>query len=89
MDFLIPKLRDELLNQAIFTTLTEVKILIEQWRWKYNHVRLHSALRYRPPVPEAILTAVTIQEVVPLMGTGQLNMGISGKQKNTTTGDVS
>ena len=32
------KLRDELLNREIFTTLTEAKILIEQWRKEYNQV---------------------------------------------------
>ncbi len=53
------KLRDELLNREIFTTLTEAKILIEQWRKEYNQVRPHSALRYRPPAPEAIM-AVTL-----------------------------
>ncbi len=47
------KLRDELLNGEIFTTLTEAKILIEQWRREYNHFRPHSALGYRPPAPEA------------------------------------
>lgn len=52
------KLRDELLNREIFTTLTEAKILIEQWRQEYNHVRPHSALRYRPPAPEAIMSAL-------------------------------
>jgi transposase InsO family protein len=52
------KLRDELLNREIFTTLTEAKILIEQWRREYNHVRPHSALRYRPPSPEAIMPAL-------------------------------
>jgi len=33
------KLRDELLNLEIFTTLTEAKVLIEQWQkqhWKYS-----------------------------------------------------
>ena len=49
------KLRDELLNREIFTTLTEAKILIEEWRKEYNHVRPHSALGYRPPAPEAIM----------------------------------
>jgi len=49
------KLRDELLNREIFTTLTEAKILIEQWQQEYNHVRPHSALRYGPPAPEAIM----------------------------------
>ena len=47
------KLRDELLNGEIFTTLTEAKIIIEQWRREYNQVRPHSALGYRPPAPEA------------------------------------
>ena len=49
------KLRDELLNREIFTTLTEAKVLIEQWRKEYNQVRPHSSLGYRPPAPEAIL----------------------------------
>ncbi len=52
------KLRDELLNREIFTTLTEAKILIEQWRQEYNHVRPHSALRYRPPAPEAVMPVI-------------------------------
>ena len=50
------KLRDELLNREIFTTLEEAKVLIEQWRKEYNHVRPHSAKNNRPPAPEAILT---------------------------------
>jgi putative transposase len=49
------KLRDELLNREIFTTLTEAKILIEQWRKEYNQVRPHSSLGYRPPAPETII----------------------------------
>ena len=53
------KLRDELLNREIFTTLEEAKVLIEQWRREYNQVRPHSALGYRPPAPETILTVAT------------------------------
>jgi putative transposase len=49
------KLRDELLNREIFTTLEEARVLIEQWRREYNQIRPHSALGYRPPAPEAIL----------------------------------
>lgn len=49
------KLRDELLNVEIFTTLFEAQVLIENWRKDYNQVRPHSALGYRPPAPEAIL----------------------------------
>ena len=47
------KLRDELLNREIFTTLTEVKVLIADWRKEYNQVRPHSSLGYRPPAPQA------------------------------------
>jgi putative transposase len=50
------KLRDELLNREIFTTLEEAKVLIEQWRREYNQVRPHSALGYRPPAPEATIS---------------------------------
>ena len=53
------KLRDELLNREIFTTLEEAKVLIGQWRKEYNQVRPHSALGYRPPAPETVLTKVT------------------------------
>jgi putative transposase len=49
------KLRDELLNREVFTTLLEAKILIEQWRREYNHIRPHSSLGYQPPAPEAKL----------------------------------
>ena len=54
------KMRDELLNREIFTTLHEAKVLIEQWRREYNQVRPHSARNNRPPAPETILAvAVT------------------------------
>ena len=49
------KLRDELLNGEIFYTLTEAKVLIERWRNNYNHVRPHSSLGYKVPVPVTIL----------------------------------
>ena len=39
-------------------TKEEAKVLIEQWRREYNQVRPHSSLGYRPPAPEAILSAV-------------------------------
>ena len=49
------KLRDELLNGELFDTLTEAKVLIENWRIEYNTVRPHSSLRYRPPAPETVI----------------------------------
>jgi len=49
------KLRDELLNGEIFDTLTEAKVITEQWRRKYNTIRPHSSLGYRAPAPEAFI----------------------------------
>ncbi len=57
------RLRDELLNGEIFYSLKEAQIIIEQWRKHYNTIRPHSALGYRPPAPETI---VTLQEVQPM-----------------------
>lgn len=53
------KLRDELLNLEIFTTLAEARVLITDWSRQYNQVRPHSSLGYRPPAPEAIMAVVT------------------------------
>jgi transposase InsO family protein len=52
------KMRDELLDREIFTTLEEAKVLISQWRREYNHFRPHSARNYQPPAPEARLLPV-------------------------------
>ena len=50
------RFRDELLNGEIFYSLREAQIIIEEWRKHYNTKRPHSALGYRPPAPEAIIT---------------------------------
>ncbi len=54
------KLRDELLNREIFTSLLEAQVLIENWRKEYNQIRPHSSLGYRPPAPEAIQPAYLV-----------------------------
>ena len=54
------KLRDEQLNTEIYYMLKEAQVLIERWRQQYNTIRPHSALNYRPPAPEAVLTHVTL-----------------------------
>jgi putative transposase len=46
------KLSDELLDGEVFDTLPEAKVMIERWRVRYNTVRPHSSLGYRPPAPE-------------------------------------
>ena len=65
------KLRDELLNREIFTTLTEARVLIEQWRKEYNHIRPHSSLGYRPPAPEASIPVTLTYRVASFVEAGQ------------------
>ena len=50
------RFRDELLNGEVFYSLKEAQIIIESWRTQYNTKRPHSALGYRPPAPQAIVT---------------------------------
>ena len=50
--------RDELLNGEVFNTLAEAKVLIEQWRQEYNHIRPYSSLGYQPPAPEATMSEI-------------------------------
>ena len=54
------KLRDELLDQEIFYTVTEARHVIEEWRRHYNHIRPHSARGYRPPAPETIAAPASV-----------------------------
>ena len=63
------KLRYEILNTEIFSTLKEAKVLIERWRHHYNTIRPHSSLGYRPPAPETILPTLRGQPTL-LMGYG-------------------
>ena len=49
------KLRDELLNLKVFSSLSEAEVLIESWRQHFNTVRPHSSLGYVPPAPETML----------------------------------
>jgi putative transposase len=46
------RLRDECLNEEVFASLVEARIVIERWRLDYNHVRPHSA--HGGLTPEAV-----------------------------------
>ena len=59
------KLRDELLDREVFSTLLEVKVLTEQYRHTYNTIRPHSSQGYRPPAPQTVLP-VALLSVLPV-----------------------
>jgi putative transposase len=44
------KFRDECLSVEWFRSREEARVVIEQWRRHYNHVRPHSSLAYQTPV---------------------------------------
>ena len=41
-------------------------MLIERWRKEYNHIRPHSALGYKPPVPKTLAPFLQAYEATPL-----------------------
>ena len=43
-------LRDEGLNEEIFASLADARQKLALWRYDYNNVRPHSALRNKTPV---------------------------------------
>lgn len=43
------RLRDECLNETLFTSLTHARALLARWQVDYNHVRPHSARRGATP----------------------------------------
>lgn len=55
---------DELLNLEIFDTLSEAKVLIEDWRKEYNTIRPHSSLGYVPPAPNTAEETVSANQAL-------------------------
>lgn len=51
------KLRDELLDREIFVGLAEAQFMIENFRIRYNAVRIHSSLGYKTPTEFAATCA--------------------------------
>ncbi len=43
------KIRDECLNEHIFRSLAHARVILEEWRQDYNHIRPHSSLNYQSP----------------------------------------
>ena len=43
------RLREKCLNRKELWTLKEARVVIEDWRWRYNHVRPHRSLGYMTP----------------------------------------
>jgi putative transposase len=44
------KIRDECLNEHLFTSLSNAKDILNAWRQDYNYLRPHSSLNYQTPM---------------------------------------
>jgi putative transposase len=47
------RLRDEFLNETLFTSLMHVRVALEEWRRDYNDVRPHSGIGWLTPAVHA------------------------------------
>ena len=56
------RLRDELLNETLFSSLDHVRELLAEWQDDYNTVRPHSGIGNQPPCTYATLTASAMQQ---------------------------
>jgi len=43
------KMRDEFLQMETFSTVAEARVMLEDWRLRYNQIRPHSSLEYLTP----------------------------------------
>jgi len=59
------RLRDELLNETLFSSLDHARRLLADWQKDYNTVRPHSSIGNLPPATYAKLTASDMQREVP------------------------
>ena len=64
------RLRDELLNETLFTSLAHARAVLHAWKDDYNTVRPHSALGNVPPTVYAKLSASAKQRDGALRSTG-------------------
>ncbi len=83
------KLRDELLNGELFTSLTEAKVVTEDYRLEYNHRRPHSSLGYDTPAAYAARVGGLPASATPV-GTGSATLrlpqqAMDEKQKRLQT----
>jgi len=55
------RLRDELLNETLFSSLAHARVALAEWQLDYNTVRPHSSLNNMPPAHYANLSAPASQ----------------------------
>lgn len=59
------KIRDECLNESVFTSLAHARHLIEAWRQDYNDIRPHSSIGYQSPASYRVSLRQTLAVAQP------------------------
>ncbi len=89
------RLRDEKLNETLFTTLHQVRVELAQWRDDYNHRRPHSGLGWLTPAEfanlhtpvQAMATGAALSEGFAPMAIAQpAQQGIVNRQSELKAG---
>jgi putative transposase len=89
------RLRDEKLNETLFTTLHQVRVELSQWRNDYNHHRPHSRLgwltpsefaRTATPVQAMAMSAAYSEGSAPMAIAQPAQQGIFNRQSELKTG---
>lgn len=87
------RMRDELLNETMFKTMSHVRAMIAAWVKDYNEERPHSALGYATPRDFArSLVPASVNRAAPLESSARLTLaqttpqGVSTKWALVTNG---
>jgi len=70
------RLRDELLNETLFSSLAQARVVLEEWRRDYNTERPHSALGNLTPIAYAARSASVPQQAEALRSPGASRPGL-------------
>jgi len=65
------RLREECLNREQLWSLSEARVVLEDWRWKYKHIRPHRSLGYLTPLAFAQKETSTNQPSTQGPGSGR------------------
>jgi putative transposase len=72
------RFREECLNREQLWTLTEARVVIGDWRWKYNYIRPHRSLGYISPIKFA--QQITETQEATEQGSGSTRLTASFRQ---------
>jgi len=79
------RLRDEFLNETLFTSLAQARVALEEWRRDYNTVRPHSRIGWLTPTAYAAKFTATGQGAALIEGSAPCPVAPSLMFKNCQT----